>query len=54
MPITQILKNAREAGQSTVTVHDGVFCLYWVDGRGRAERERQNNQRQIWLFVPRG
>ncbi len=53
MPITQMLKEAREAGQSTVVVHDGVFCLHWVDGRGRSPRERVNNQRQIWMFVPR-
>lgn len=54
MPITQMLKEAREAGKNTVVVSDGVFCLYWVDGRGRPTGERVNNQRQIWLFVPRG
>ena len=53
MPITQMLKEAREAGQTTVVVADGVFGLYWVDGRGRTKRERVNNQRQIWLFIPR-
>ncbi len=53
MEITQMLKEAREAGQATVIVSDGVFCLHWVDGRGRTARERGNNQRQIWLFVPR-
>ena len=54
MPITQMLKEAREAGESTVVTHDGIFCLHWVDGRGRTKSERVNNQRQIWLFVPRG
>ena len=53
MPITQMLKEAREAGQTTVVVSDGVFGLYWVDGRGTTARERVNNQRQIWLFIPR-
>ncbi len=42
MPITQMLKEARDAGEATVVVHDGVFCLRWVGAR------------QIWLFVPRG
>lgn len=53
MPITQMLKEARERGESTVVVEDGVFGLLWVDGRGRTERERVNNQRQIWMFIPR-
>lgn len=53
MPITELLKQALEARESTVVVHDGVFFLYWVDGRGRYENERVNNQRQIWMFVPR-
>ena len=54
MPITQMLKEAREAGETTVVVSDGVFGLYWVDGRGTTTRERVNNQRQIWMFIPRG
>ena len=53
MPITQMLKEAREAGESTVVVADGVFGLIWVDGREGTRRERMNNQRQIWAFTPR-
>lgn len=48
MLITQMLKEAREAGESMVVVHDGVFCLHWIDGRGL-----KNHPHQIWMFVPR-
>ncbi len=48
----QMLNKARATGQTTVTVNEGTFCLYWVDGKGRTKRQRRNNPRQIWLFVP--
>ena len=53
MPITQMLKEAREAGRTTVVVADGVYSLRWIDVRGWTKRERVNNQRQIWIFIPR-
>lgn len=53
MTIIQLLKEAREAGETTVIVHDGVFCLHWVDGRGMTQRARRNHPRQIWMFIPR-
>jgi hypothetical protein len=49
MPITQMLKEARAAGKTTVVVYDGVWSLHWVDDRGRNRHVPQ----QIWMFVPR-
>lgn len=46
MPITQMLKEAKDRGETTVIVTDGVFCMTWIDGP-------RNTPKQIWMFLPR-
>ena len=41
MPITQILKEARGAGETTVVTFDGVYSLRWAGTQTH------------WVFVPR-